>query len=130
YLRTLETYARLVEETQARLIVLPETALPRLHDEVDPACYTRLETAARRNNGDLLLGVPYRAGPQEYYNSVVSLGRSPRQIYHKTHLVPFGEFVPPGFGWVIRMLRIPLSDFSRGAPGQPPLAVAGQSVAV
>jgi apolipoprotein N-acyltransferase len=44
--------------------------------------------------------------------------------------VPFGEFAPPGFGGVMRMLQIPLSDFSRGAPEQPPLAVAGQSVAV
>jgi hypothetical protein len=28
--------------------------------------------------------------------------------------VPFGEFVPPGFGWVMRWLDIPMSDFSRG----------------
>ncbi|MGH8742487.1 MAG: apolipoprotein N-acyltransferase, partial [Burkholderiales bacterium] len=62
--------------------------------------------------------------------SVLTLGVSPRQAYHKTHLVPFGEFVPPGFGWVLRLVQIPLSDFSRGAPDQPPLALAGQRVAV
>jgi apolipoprotein N-acyltransferase len=66
----------------------------------------------------------------EYYNSVVSLGVSPRQAYHKTHLVPFGEFTPPGFGWVLRLVDIPLSDFSRGRIDQAPLAVAGQQVAV
>jgi apolipoprotein N-acyltransferase len=59
----------------------------------------------------------------------MSLGTSPRQLYHKTHLVPFGEFVPPAFGWVMRMLSVPLSDFSRGSPNQAPLAVAGQRVA-
>src|SRR5438309_7182436 len=34
--------------------------------------------------------------------------------------VPFGEFVPPGFGWVLHVLQIPLSDFSRGSPEQAP----------
>jgi apolipoprotein N-acyltransferase len=130
YAHTLEIYASLAEETSAKLIVLPETAIPRLLDRIDPAYIARLEAAAKRNDGDLLLGVPYNAGSRDYYNSVLSLGRSGRQLYHKTHLVPFGEFVPPGFGWVMRTLQIPLSDFSRGAPGQPPLAVAGQSVAV
>jgi apolipoprotein N-acyltransferase len=124
-----ETYARLAEATQARLIVLPETALPVFFDRVDPAYLARLDAAAKRNNGDLLLGVPFRTR-DDYYNSVLTLGASPRQVYHKVHLVPFGEFIPPGFGWVLRWLSIPLSDFSRGSPDQPPLGVAGQRVAL
>jgi apolipoprotein N-acyltransferase len=130
YARTLATYARLAEASRARLIVTPETALPRMLDSVDPAYLARLEAAARRNGGDLLLGVPVRVAPGEYYNAVLSLGQAPRQLYYKSHLVPFGEFVPPGFGWVVRVLSIPLADFSRG-PAQPrPLEVAGQRVAV
>jgi apolipoprotein N-acyltransferase len=130
YERILETYATLIDETQARLIVLPETALPRFHDRIDPAYLARLERTARRNGGDILLGVPFHAAEGEYYNSAISLGTAPRQVYHKRHLVPFGEFVPPAFGWVMRMLSIPFSDFSRGAPTQAPLELAGQSVAV
>lgn len=130
YARTLDTYARLAEAGSARLTVLPETALPRFLDAVDPAYIARLEAAAKRNGGDLLLGVPTRAGAAEYYNSVLSLGVSPRQAYHKVHLVPFGEFVPPGFGWITRTLSVPMSDFSRGAPTQRPLAVAGERVAL
>ncbi len=129
YARTLETHARLAEASRARLIVLPETAVPRMLDSVDPAYLARLEAAAKRNGGDLLLGAPTRAAPGAYYNSVVSFGVSPRQLYHKVHLVPFGEFVPPGFGWIVRVLSIPLADFSRGAADQKPLAVAGQRVA-
>ena len=129
YARILETYARLAEETSAALIVLPETALPRFYDAVDPAYLARLEAAARRNRGDLLLGVPYRTTPQDYYNSVVTLGSAPRQLYHKRHLVPFGEFVPPGFSWALRLVDIPMSDFARGAPHARPLEVAGQRVA-
>ncbi|HET9736362.1 MAG TPA: apolipoprotein N-acyltransferase [Burkholderiales bacterium] len=130
YVRTLEVHARLAEESRARLIVLPETAVPRMLDSVEPAYLERLRVAAARNGGDLLLGAPTRTAPGEYYNSVVSLGASPTQRYHKVHLVPFGEFVPPGFGWIVRVLHIPLADFSRGAATQPPLAVAGQRVAV
>jgi apolipoprotein N-acyltransferase len=130
YARILETYARLAEETRARLIVLPETALPRLHDRVDPAYYARLQSAAGRNGGDLIVGVPFHDAPGAYYNSVLTLGVSPRQTYHKRHLVPFGEFVPPGLGWVMRWLNIPYSDFARGDARQSPLLVAGQRVAV
>jgi apolipoprotein N-acyltransferase len=129
YALTLETYARLAEASPAKLIVLPETAVPRFLDRVDPAYLARLEAAAKRNGGDLLLGVPYRTSNQDYFNSVVSLGVSPHQIYSKIHLVPFGEFVPPGLGALVRAMAVPLSDFSRGAPDQHTLAVAGQQVA-
>ncbi|HEX6530328.1 MAG TPA: apolipoprotein N-acyltransferase [Burkholderiales bacterium] len=124
-----ETYARFAESAQAKLIVFPETALPVFFERIAPAYLARLEAAARQNQGDLLVGVPFRDG-RNYYNSVVSLGVSPRQVYHKVHLVPFGEFVPPGFRWTLELMSIPLSDFSRGAATQAPLEVAGQRVAV
>ena len=124
-----ETYARLAEETRAQLIVFPETALPVFYERVPRDYLARLDAAAKRNGGDLILGVPYRSGT-DYYNSVVTLGISPPQTYHKVHLVPFGEFVPPGFRWTLELMSIPLSDFSRGSPSQPPLALAGQRVAV
>lgn len=126
----LETYARLVRGTDAKLIVLPETAIPRFYDGIEPDYLARLEAAAKRNGGDLLLGVPYRTPQGEYFNSVITLGSSPRQAYHKSHLVPFGEFIPAGFGWVLGILQIPLSDFSRGQLEQPPISAAGQRIAV
>ena len=129
YALTLDTYARLSEGSTAKLIVLPETAVPRFLDRVDPAYLARLERAASRNGGDLLLGIPTRTSSEDYYNSVISLGSSPRQTYSKIHLVPFGEFVPPGLGWLVRAMAIPLSDFSRGSANQHTLAVAGQQVA-
>jgi apolipoprotein N-acyltransferase len=130
YAPILETYARLAEASSAKLIVLPETAIPRFYDRIEPEFLARLDARAKRNGGDVLLGVPYRTSEREYFNSVISLGASPRQAYHKTHLVPFGEFIPPGFAWVLRVLEIPLSDFSRGAAEQPPIEAAGQRIAV
>jgi apolipoprotein N-acyltransferase len=128
--RILETYARLAEASRARLIVLPETAVPRFLDSVHPAFLARLGAAALRNRGDVLLGVPVRPAPDTYYNSVVSLGVSPQAMYNKVHLVPFGEFVPPGFHWFVDAMSIPLADFSAGSRTQRPLAVAGERVAV
>jgi apolipoprotein N-acyltransferase len=134
YQRTLDTYAQLAEAGNAggdaRLIVLPETAVPRFLDLVEPAYIERLKAAGARDGGDLLLGVPLRTAAGDYLNSVISLGASPPARYDKVHLVPFGEFVPPGFGWIVRVLSIPLADFARGAATQRPMAIAGQRVAV
>lgn len=126
---TLLTYRRLVLESDSRLIVLPETALPIFLDTAPPAYLAELAAHARANGGDLLLGVPEREG-ERYYNSVVSLGRSAAQVYRKVHLVPFGEFVPPGFRWFIDLMDIPLGDFARGRPDQAPMRVAGERLAV
>jgi apolipoprotein N-acyltransferase len=130
YANTLERYAGLVEASRGRLIVLPETAVPRFLDRVAPDYIARLESAARRNDGDLLLGIPVRTTPDNYLNSVITLGMSPSQRYDKAHLVPFGEFVPPGLGAIMRQLSVPLSDFSRGTDTPRPLEVAGTRVAV
>jgi apolipoprotein N-acyltransferase len=130
YARTLDTYERLAAESRAKLIVLPETAVPRFLDSVDPAYMGALDSIAKRNGGDILVGIPTRRDQARYFNSVVSLGVSRPQIYSKVHLVPFGEFVLPGFKWIVNFLHIPMSDFSRGSPAQEPLAVAGQRVAV
>ena len=130
YAPILATYVRLAEASSAKLIVFPETSIPRFLDRIEPEFLARLESVARRNGGDLLLGVPYRTRSDEYFNSVISLGTSPPQAYHKSHLVPFGEFIPWGFGWVLEVLHIPLSDFSRGGRAQPPISAAGQRIAV
>jgi apolipoprotein N-acyltransferase len=135
---TLDTYRRLVMQNPARLTVLPETALPMMIDEVPQDLVDQLRDHARRNQGDVLIGVfeHERAG---YYNSVVALGASEdalaaqRPHYRKHHLVIFGEFIPfrPVLGWLINeVLHIPMGDLARGEMQQSPLRVAGQLVAV
>ena len=130
YAATVQLYQRMTERSAARLTVLPETAIPRFLDLLEPGLVQALAASARSHGGDLIVGVPLRDGPGRYYNSVISLGQSPSQRYDKIHLVPFGEFIPYGFGWVLSVLQIPLSDFSRGSAAQAPLALAGQKIAV
>jgi apolipoprotein N-acyltransferase len=129
---TLKTYLDMTLASKAKLIVLPETALPLFLHDVPPDYLKRMADHARANGGDVLIGVPERPEKTEYYNSVLSLGVSPTQFYRKSHLVPFGEFIPlrPVLGWIVSVLAIPLQDFSRGALAQQPLNVAGQRVAV
>jgi len=129
---TIETYRRLAQGTDARLIVMPETALPLLQDEI-PASYADiLRNHARQNAGDMLIGL-FERDRGLFYNSVISLGSSESQSYRKNHLVPFGEFIPlrPVLGWLINdLLHIPMSDQASGGARQQVLRVAGQKVAV
>jgi len=129
YAQTLTTYKRLIEGSRARLIVLPETAIPRFLDTVDPSYLREIARIAVERGADILLGVPLRDSEGRYFNSVISVGASPTQRYDKSHLVPFGEFVPPGLSWVVKTLAIPLADFSRGPASPEPLKLAGQRVA-
>jgi apolipoprotein N-acyltransferase len=129
---TLTAYRRLTESSAAKLIILPETALPLFLQQVPEDYLNALAVHARAQEGDILLGIPERIAGGGYHNSVVTLGSSPRQVYRKSHLVPFGEFIPlrPLLAGIVGALAIPLQDFSRGGPEQRPLAVAGQKVAV
>ena len=129
FIDSLRTYYRLAQDNPAQLTVLPETALPAFLDQVPGEYLDELKKLAARENGDMLFGIVV-GNLVRYANAAVSLGASGEQRYSKSHLVPFGEFVPPGFAWFLALADIPMSDFMRGPPGQPPLAIGGQQVAV
>lgn len=129
FARTLALYRDLIAQNPAQLTLLPETAIPAFFDQLPPDYVAELKSLAAAHGGDLVFGTLTGDGVR-YFNSAVSLGRSPLQVYGKTHLVPFGEIVPPGFAWFMAYASIPMSGFSRGPESQPPLAVAGQHVAV
>jgi len=129
---TLETYRRLAQSSDARLIVMPETALPLLRDNVPESYQIILREQVRKNAGDILIGA-FEKENGKYYNSVYSLGSAESQHYRKDHLVPFGEFIPlrSVFGWIVNdLLDIPMGDQASGGANQAPLNVAGQKVAV
>ena len=125
---SLRTYYDLMRENPAQLTVFPETAIPAFLHQLPPGYLDSLRALALRTNGDLLLGVA-TGGRSEYTNSVISVGASGMQRYDKVHLVPFGEFVPPGFRWFMDWVQIPMSDFKPGANVQEPLQIGGLHVA-
>jgi len=124
----LEQYRAMIVAAPARIVIVPETALPAFLDRLPPEYVESLREHARANGKEILLGTVERnarGGEVDYYNSLVSLTAPGSASYRKRHLVPFGEFIPPGFGWILAVLRIPMSDFARGAPVQAELRVAG-----
>ncbi|MES2771627.1 MAG: apolipoprotein N-acyltransferase [Pseudomonadota bacterium] len=126
---SLRTYYQLMLDHPAQLTVLPETALPALLEQIPADYLNELKRLALRQQGELLLGaVTQKHG--EYSNSALSLGKAPTQYYDKSHLVPFGEFIPPGFAWFLRLAQIPMSDLSPGNERQPNLNLLGQKIAL
>ncbi|WP_192805087.1 apolipoprotein N-acyltransferase [Noviherbaspirillum aerium] len=132
---SLALYHTSITRRPADLIATPETAIPLLSTQLPPDYLGLLTDFARRSNSHIALGIPVSDGPRQYANSVLGLGPASASApaaepyrYDKHHLVPFGEFIPPGFRWFVDMMHIPLGDFNRGRLLQKPFAVKEQWV--
>ncbi len=107
------------------IIVWPETAIPvpayRLLTYL-----TSLNREATKHRTSLLIGIPtVQEDTQRYYNSLLLLGKE-HSIYHKRHLVPFGEYVPfkPVLRWLAKYWTIPMSDLAAGSGNQALLPIS------
>ena len=128
----LQWYDAQLRASQQALVVAPETAIPLLPRHLPEGYWSGLEAHFAQPDRPLaLIGVPLGSLEQGYTNSVVALGPQGAAPYRydKSHLVPFGEFIPPGFAWFIRMMNIPLGDFKSGGWDQASLAWQGQRLA-
>jgi apolipoprotein N-acyltransferase len=122
---TVETYLRLSrtgQDAKPDLIVWPETALPFYFENNVP-----LTLRVRKGMADIeaqfVVGSPSfarRINRIDYYNSAYLLGPdgSTQGKYNKSHLVPFGEYVPfkkwlPFLGKIVAHV----GDFDRGNIG-------------
>jgi len=122
---SIDTYLRLARAHPAALTVLPETALPLYFNEVPREVLRGLTS-----HGDALIGVAVATTDGGYTNGAVTLTPElAAAAYAKRHLVPFGEYAPPGFAWFFRFAQIPMSDFTAGPTRQAPLNVAGLRIA-
>ena len=126
----------------ADLVIAPETAVPLLPaqlDEMVPGYWQALRQHFGRPGGPAaLIGLPLGSYEQGYTNSVIGLSTASADLgtppeagyrYDKTHLVPFGEFIPTGFRWFTELMNIPLGDFNRGPRKPPSFAVGTARVA-
>jgi len=133
---TLAWLARQLLAADAALVVAPETAVPMLPEQLEglaPGYWAVLQQHFGRAGGPAaLVGVPLGNEREGYTNSVLGLSAATAQQayrYDKTHLVPFGEFIPTGFRWFTELMNIPLGDFNRGPLAAPSFQVRGERIA-
>ncbi len=115
--KNLQLYLNLTRQhLDSDIIVWPETAIAAFSDQIEKNILKPIQKMASKESFDLLTGIVTREKNGNYYNSVINLGVSGRQVYSKKHLVPFGEYLPLKFfsKKIFSFLDIPMSDFSSG----------------
>ncbi|MFK5914236.1 MAG: apolipoprotein N-acyltransferase [Woeseiaceae bacterium] len=118
------------------LILWPENSLTIFYHQLDKNVLQPLSKKAKKNNTDIILGLPVlNKKRDEYFSSMMALGRSfekdKPQFYHKSHLVPFGEYVPfeSSLRGLISFFDLPMSGFTPGSSEQKLFTAAGQKIA-
>ncbi len=129
--QTLDTYQTLIQKTKGQIILLPETALPLLIEYIPKTFKDSILKHAAHNQSHVLMGAIERQD-KNYFNVVFNLKNDSSQIYRKSHLVPFGEFIPLKFIFqyiYTHYLNMPMNDLSRGSAHQLPMTIGNQNIA-
>jgi apolipoprotein N-acyltransferase len=128
---TLKLYRDLTRELGPRdLIVWPEAAIPALPFEI-PEYLQELHTAMVESDTQLFTGIlTLDMERVEFKNTLWAIGPDER-MYHKRHLVMFGEYFPlPRFVRdYMRVMNLPSENIAEGSADQPLLMAKGVPVA-
>ncbi len=89
------------------LIIFPESAIPLPTSYLEEYLH-QLHKKVSKGNSALLMGILQSTNEEEthYYNSIISLGKATGK-HSKSHLVPFGEYIPTPFVLMNRLFNLP-----------------------
>jgi len=108
-----------------QLVVTPESSLPVLPVQIPVEDWLAYERPFNKPGKAALVGVFTGDDEHGYTNSLVGLDAKHHMTngtfyrYGKRHLLPFGEYVPPGFHWFVDMMKIPIGDQASGVDTAP-----------
>jgi apolipoprotein N-acyltransferase len=129
-----EASTRFAEEQG--LLVFPETVNPLVWTDTPAEWQTRFRDFAVPGKVQVIMGSAIQEGDR-YFNSIVLFNGTeslaelevPAVRHDKRHLVPFGEFIPPGFKWFVAMLNMPMGEFTSGSGPLKPFKVGSNALA-
>jgi apolipoprotein N-acyltransferase len=128
---SLQFYFDSITKKPADLIVTPESALPIPKQFLPVGYLDNLQRFSTNTHSYVALGLFSNDGSDLYGNSMISIAPFPSvetYRYDKHHLVPFGEFIPKGFGWFYQFMHIPMGDLQSGPLLASPFQVKDQQV--
>ncbi|MGZ8255922.1 MAG: apolipoprotein N-acyltransferase, partial [Burkholderiaceae bacterium] len=104
--RAFEEHWALMQGPRVDLVALPESVFPVPLEFVPQQYVETFEKYARAAGSGLVFGVFLEQPAGAYFNSAVGIAAEEAALarYSKRHLVPFGEFIPPGFRWFVDAL--------------------------
>lgn len=129
---SLKIYSDLVKSTKADIVMMPETGISLFEASLPKGYLNSLESYAKNNGASLVVGMPIIIDKDNnYINAAVLLTAKGRPYYAKSHLVPFGEYIPfkPILGPLYKYIALPMVGFSSGGENQKPLVAANQKLA-
>jgi apolipoprotein N-acyltransferase len=123
-------YTHALLNEKADLVITPETAFAQVAQSMPDAFWRGLIEHSNETKTSLLMGIP--VGDEKGLTNS-ALGILPQKLklyrYDKSHLVPFGEFLPPFFKWFTDQMKMPLGSFRFGDDSQESMQVGQERVA-
>ena len=122
-LQQIHFYRDAIIRSPADLIIVPETAFPWPEPDLPDQSLKMIQGFVDQSGSQVLLGligkIPKDGNTFQYSNRVTGFTKDQAPYhYDKYHLVPFGEFIPPGFQWFVDAFKVPMSNFARGSFSQ------------